>query len=763
MNNQSVLLGIRVIDLTQGPSAPRATALLADYGADVIRIRSRDGASELGFERIARSVFDRSKTVLELDLQSDVDVARLLSLVKSADVLVTSQQPMQLEGLGLDYAHIREVHPQLIFCELTSFGPPGSSDYVHLPAYEALIHAFVGTMAEQTGYREPPVYEGLPFAEIGWAYLAQIAILAALYRRRVDGHGRLVETSMLDGALTFMSMLWGHADSDDAQELMAAGAQRLFSRTVLTADDEYLGVHTGASGAFGRFVDVMGLSDRIAPSSTGVDIGVALTSEQQRILDEEVFDIFRQKSRKEWLEALLDADICAIPVLRPTEVFDEPQVRHNEMVTRVHTEDLGPVDQVAAPIRFAPAQVMDRQAPVPRSDPTVAKPLLSGVKVLDLGVWYAAGYSSRLLADLGADVVKIEPLGGDQMRGMRRPFQSAHSRKRSFVADLKHPLMGDVVNELMRWADVVHHNMRPGVAERLGMGFEQARSVNPSIVYLHAPGWGTTGPEVSRQSFAPLMSGYVGASYEAAGQFNPPVYPVGNEDPGGGMLGAMGILMALANLEGSRYIELPQLNAAMNQTAHIVRDPSGNVLGADRLDPLQLRLGPLDGLYSTSDGWICVVAKTADEIAALGELTGVDVSTLAATGTSEELSQRLSQSFSSRSTEHWLAELHAADVPAMAPVVTNNNRAFLMSTQNQMSRRVSEVAFGEYDRLRQLDSFIRVDGSAEVPFAHAPILGQHTAKLLGELGYSQSAIQKLEAAGAIYIAGHESESAAHAN
>ena len=154
--------------------------------------------------------------------------------------------------------------------------------------------------------------------------------------------------------------------------------------------------------------------------------------------------------------------------------------------------------------------------------------------------------------------------------------------------------------------------MRPGAAERLGLGYEQVRAVNPEVIYAYSPGWGSNGPDYRRQGFAPMYSGYVGASFEVAGRGNPPIMPTGNEDPGNGLLGAKGILMALLHRRRTgrgQYLEHPQINATMTHLAHVVRRPDGSVIGAAKLDGRQMGLGPLDRLYRTCDGWICVAAR----------------------------------------------------------------------------------------------------------------------------------------------------------
>ena len=109
-------------------------------------------------------------------------------------------------------------------------------------------------------------------------------------------------------------------------------------------------------------------------------------------------------------------------------------------------------------------------AAAPPDGDFTARPLLDGVHIVDMGAYYAGPYSSRLLGDLGADVIKLETLGGDQVRGLERVFRSASANKRSISANLKDPELEAAKRGLVEWADIIHHNMRPGAAERLGLG-----------------------------------------------------------------------------------------------------------------------------------------------------------------------------------------------------------------------------------------------------------------------------------------------------
>src|SRR5262249_14708589 len=168
------------------------------------------------------------------------------------------------------------------------------------------------------GHRAAPIFMGFPFASAGAASLAVIGALAALRRARQDGHGRHVATSLFDGALAYHSMMWGESDASvdalaNAPLAMAAPpAMRLITRSFECADGEYLGIHTGAVGAFGRAMTALGLDDRVPPSADGMDMGVPLTAEQVPILRDEIVDIFKTRPRAEWVDLFLDADVCAV-------------------------------------------------------------------------------------------------------------------------------------------------------------------------------------------------------------------------------------------------------------------------------------------------------------------------------------------------------------------------------------------------------------------------------------------------------------------
>jgi crotonobetainyl-CoA:carnitine CoA-transferase CaiB-like acyl-CoA transferase len=741
--------------------------MLADYGADVVWIEPPGGDPCRPHEPSAIAVFDRGKRSVVADLKVGPDRQRVLELADRAEVFVETWAPGTAARLGLGYDVLHARNPGLMYLSISGFGEDGRD--ADQPGYEAIVQALTGGMAEQPGHREGPIFLGWPFATLGAAYLGVIGVLAALYRRNQDGVGRHISTSLVDGALAYHSMMWGESDESLAEAEKAGGLQahhrvgttRHLARAFECSDGEYFGMNSGALGAFGRAITVLGLEDRIpATSETGLDLGVPITPEQQAIMLNEIPEIMRTKPRDEWVKLFLDADVGVAEILRPTEAFDTPQIVHNEMIVEVDDPVLGPIQQVGigAKLSRTPGEVRG-PAPVagqhtdavwaddagwPLPERTTAslntKPLLDGVKIVDFGAYIAGPYTSRLLGDLGADVIKVEPVYGDPVRGVERCFYTANANKRALAMDLKDPDLAKAIESLLRRSDVVTHNLRPGVAERLGLGYEQVHQLNPSLIYLYAPGWGSSGPAARRQSFAPLVSGYVGAAFESGGRFNAPMSPIGNEDPGNALLGAMGVMLALVERIRSgegQYVENSQLNSAMEHMAHIVRSVDGTVIGADRLDPVQLGLGPFERLYQTADSWVTVVAYEQKERTALLAALGVEQ-----IDDADAQGDAIMTAVADRKTAEIVAELRGVGVAAAEPVPRHMHNLMNDPEQRRIGR-VTELPHPTKGNIREIDVLLRVTEAARVAHRLAPEVGEHTTEILLDLGYPAEEIGAL--------------------
>jgi len=293
---------------------------------------------------------------------------------------------------------------------------------------------------------------------------------------------------------------------------------------------------------------------------------------------------------------------------------------------------------------------------------------------------------------------------------------------------------------------VVHHNLRPGAADRLGLDYDTVRAINPEIVYLYAPGWGSTGPFAMRQSFAPMLSGYVGVTYEIAGQFNPPLPPSANEDPGNGLLGAVGMLLALIHRQRTgvgQFVENPQLNASMGHMAHAVRRPDGSIIGTGRLDTLQMGFGPFERLYQTANGLIALVAyKDEDRQAALSALQ------VERFDDDDRQADAIADALYERDAADVLKVLEKAGVATAIPV-GRNVHTFMNDPEQRQNGRVAELPHPVKGNVRELHVLVRTSDAEQVPHRLAPELGEHTDEILGVVGYSATEIDALRKRGVI--------------
>lgn len=777
-----LLDGLLVIDCSTSQAHRRAGGVLADLHADVVIVEPVTGDEDRTASPVEYAVFNRGKRTVAF---GPGDTESLLALIRSADVVLIDEPGRLACGLP-SLPELRVAAPRTVIATVSAGA--GLEPFDRLPAHESLVQAGLGMMAEQLGHRSGPIYCAIPFATIGAAHLTAIGVLAALYRRSFDGIGRTVETSLADGVLAYMSMYWSDTDARPAgrasNAVRSTGApvtSRIVTGVFECADGEFLGISTPAAGAFGRFIAATGLDDRIGPSAHDRELMIELTDEERRIIVTEVPDLIASEPREIWVDRLLDADVCAIPQLRAGEIFDDRQAIDNGMVTMVDDSVLGPLEQIDMPMQFDGAPRRRRAAAPPAPSASVADelrrqrdrepfltgsgerhtgPVLDGIRIVDVGAYIAGPYSSRLLASLGADVIKIEPPKGDPLRGIPRMFRAGQANKRSLSIDLRSPVGRDVLSRLIGWADIVHHNMRSRVAADLGLTIEAIQAVNPAAIVGIAPGWAVAGPNADRQSLEPMMSGYVGAAFEVAGRYNPPVYPICNSDMGNGIIGAIGLLVGLLERQRSgraMSVVNPHLNAAMVHLAHVVRTTEGAVVGADRLDPMQLGVSTFDRLYQTEDGWIAIAARRRAEVEALAagvaelsgdESLGDEIRGARLLSDDERLGDRIAMVTISLPTARCLDVLVAAGVPCIVPsgVVMGD---FLNDPVHRASGRVVELESSTEGQVRELGRFLSISDSSETPVRIAPTLGQHSRSILHELAVPDDEVDRLIADGTV--------------
>ncbi len=768
---------LRVIDASQVMPGAITTMLLADHGADVIKIEPHGGA--FFAHDLTRKAWDRGKRSIEIDLEDAPARASLAGLIAGADIFIHSLESADAARLGLDRDTLARENPGLIVCALQAYGD--DTPFAGRPFGESLAAARLGTMIDKSSsFRPGPMYLGHPALHYGQAFLASISILAAVRARHLSGVGQLVEASLMDAMLAQspMNNWWQEAGlsyirTADAGAVDRFGHTRLVTAMFECADGLFLQIHTGGPGGFRAAMDVLGFGDRIQQVK-GAEMATPLNDEEYQIARVEIFDRMKTRPRDEWTRLFHAADVAALPVLEPAEILLDDQVAFVGQRITLDDPDFGTIQQAAPAVRFGKAQpgtptpapkvgadnaalpeilARPKKAAAPAGQPV--KHALEGLRILDFSSFFACGYAGRLMSDLGADVIKIETPDGDQMRPLPDVFDAAQRGKRGIVLNLKSPEGLAAAHKLVESADVVMHNLRPGKADKLGIGYDTLSAINPKLIYAYLPGYGSKGPKSLLKSFAPLVSGWTGLLYEGGGAGNPPTRSVfGNEDYNNGFLGAAAVLMALEARQHSGqgdYLECPQLHSSLWTTSEHFLDADDKVVYGMRLDKGQTGFNALDRIYQTTDGWVCICCRSDDRFAALAGAIGQPdlvadtrfASSAARLVQDAALEAILAPFFAAHSAEDAFAILDAAGAPAEIVRTTSWVKEALWADWAEQTDRVFEDKASIYGHIREFGLFNRLTGTPGVRKGSAPRLGEHTREILTEAGFTAQAIDDL--------------------
>lgn len=751
--------------------------LLADHGAQVIKVEPPGGAYFA--HDLPRKAWDRGKKSVELDIADAAQRDTLRRLIATADVFVHSLEPAEAVALGLDRESLAKSQPGVVVCALTAYG--SDTPFADRPHGESLAAALLGTMIDKgSALRKGPVYLGHPALHYGQAFVAAIDILAALRARRVTGEGQAVEASLLDSFLaqSCMNNWWNehgisYIKKGDSSARDRFGKTRLVTGLFECGDGLFLQMHTGGQGGFKSAFEVLGFGDRIQ-TVTAPEMSVPLTDDEYQIARVDIYDAFLTKPRDEWIKLFHAVDVAALPVLEPAEILLDDQVEFVGQRIELPDPDFGKIYQAAPAVRFAatpavqptPAPAVganngELQAllakPARGQSKTAGAPLgaaLNGIRVLDFSSFFAAGYGGRLLSDLGADVIKVETPDGDPMRPLSNCFDAAQRGKRDIVINLKSPEGLAIVHKLVATADVVVHNLRPGKADKLGIGYQTLSQINPRLVYAYLPGYGSKGPKSLLKSFAPLVSGWTGLLYEGGGEGNPPTPAVfGNEDYNNGFLGAVGMLMALerrAETGKGDYLECPQLHSSLFTTAEHFLDANKQVVYGMRLDAQQMGFNALDRLYKTKDDrFFCISCRDNKRFAALAKAIGKPelvadsrfATPQARNKNDAALLAVLEPAFAALTSEEAYAACNAHGAAGEIACQTPWLEDLFWADWAEKSGRVLEDKNSIYGHVRMIGILNRLSATPGVRRKSAPRLGEHTRELLGELGYAPAEIQ----------------------
>ena len=373
-----ILDGIRVLDLTRVLAGPWATQILADLGAEVIKVErpghgddTRQWGPPFLDDRDGRETSDsayflgcnRGKKSITLDIAAPEGRAIAKSLALRCDVLVENFKVDDLARHGLDYATLASEHPGLVYCSITGFGQDGP--YRDRPGYDFMIQGLGGLMSV-TGERDDlpgggPQKVGVAVSDLFTGMYSASAILAALFHRGRTGEGQRIDMALLDVQVAMLANLSSaYLCSGEIPQRMGNAHQAIVPYHVFRAADAFLIVAVGNDTQFARFCEVIGEPGFAADARFATNPGRVRHREE---LVDLIAARLRLRPAHEWLAALERASVPCGPINDLAQVFADPQVRHRGMEVRAPHPLAGEVRMVANPIKFSATPVPHDRAP----------------------------------------------------------------------------------------------------------------------------------------------------------------------------------------------------------------------------------------------------------------------------------------------------------------------------------------------------------------------------------------------------------------
>ena len=754
----SALGGLTVADVSGGLAAALCSMFLADNGARVVRVVFDDHDAVRHPPVFA--LYDRGKEVVRID---NGGAGGLGGILAGADVLLEDFAPSSQTRarLGLDMAGARR--SDLVHCSITAYGANGP--LAGEPADHDLVAARTGILASQpSGRGEGPIHVVHPVAYVGAGVLAALGISAALYRRERTGRGGRVATSLMAGALLYAPKVDGENVPVRRMNMTTQGGGPFYS-VFECADGEWIQLGCIHSG----FVDIaaaaLGVAEFIASNPEMGDGRWPRDEDARRRLFDKVAERIRTRSADEWIAELQAADVPCDRAQTAREAMSDPQILHNGLVRELDDPLFGKTLMTGPPINLSetPPKIRSARAAtavrpedldLPKSESARVSRApkaesarnadgdggglpLSGVRAMEMTNVIAGPVAGRLLADLGADMIKFESPFGDISRpGGGAGFISYNAGKRSVSVDTKTRAGAEVARRLAASADLILANMRPGATERMGLSEDFLRDANPRAVQTHITAYGWDGPYAQRPGVDPIAQALTGLQRAQGGAGGAPVYlsALAPCDYTGGALGALGAVLGL--LARERF--------GIGQKADTNLLAAGALMNADGFihydgktprplpDADQLGIGARRRLYRTSDGWIYLAADGQDDEAAQAA----------------EFWDGAEEALAQMSTAQALDELSALGI-SRAPVVENYARGFFQDPQAQANGMIAELTHPALGALKLSGSLVSFDGVGTLPKRYTPLLGEHTAEVLAELGYSGEGAAALYADGAV--------------
>ena len=786
MEHDHPLTGVRVVDLSTGIPGGYCAKLLADGGADVIKVESpQSDPLRHHSDGVLFEFLHTSSRGITLDLEVDDDRATLLALYQSADLVIESFEPGAIEAHGLGFDALAHANPRATMVSISNFGRGGP--WSNRPASEFTLLAQAGSTATRGLPGRPLINAGGRIGDWMGGVNAAVAALAALRRARSCGRGDHVDLSLLEAVTptcTNVQSLYGSMSGTyDAQP-------RLEIPSIEPTKDGYVGFCIFTGQQWIDFCVLIGHPE-LADDPDLANIGGRIAN------GERVLALIHEYTTAHTTQEVVEvATMLRIPVAPIGNGENIPTMDHfveREVFAknpgRGFVQPRVPYRIAGHPTRpFTPAPTLGQHEREIRNELARGRPAeegnappptpddewpLAGVRVVDMTAFWAGPYATYALACLGADVIHVESVQRpDGMRfGAVRPpsepewwewgptFHSANAGKRSITLDLTRDDGRTLLRRLIEQSDVLVENYSPRVMEQFGLTWDIVHAWNPRLVMVRMPAFGLDGPWRDRVGFAQTMEQASGMAWLTGYADTAPMNARGPCDPLAGLHSAFSALVGLQLRErtgAGSHIEATMVETALNAAAEQVIEWSAHGQLLSRDGNHHYGAGP-QGVYAVADtpegtmGAVAVCVETDAQWRALVELVDdARLSDLRVADRAQRLAARdlfdevLAEWCAPRRTDEAVLALLGAGVPA-APVVgarygdrnpQHDARGFFEAVDHAVigTHRIAAfpVVFGRQPPRR----FARP----------APRLGEHNREVLSELlGVDDAEIARLAA------------------
>jgi crotonobetainyl-CoA:carnitine CoA-transferase CaiB-like acyl-CoA transferase len=783
------LKGLRVVDHSSGIAGPYCSKLFADAGADVIKLETPNGDPLRTWSASGADLGGRDGPLFRYLNASKRSVVGVLDeagrnwegeggtdeLIAGADLLIEDLPPG-----AYDRDAMLARNPGLVVLTITPFGLTGPM--AGRPATGLTIQAESGSIGARGRPGREPYQAGGDIVSWTGGSFAAVASLAAVWRAQATGHGEHIDFSLQEvTALVtncYLDLMWGILGRPPA----VGALPNIETPSIEPTRDGFVGFTTYSAQQMSDFLLMIERPD-LRESGEFDQFAQRLG----RLDDwEEVVHAFTQKhSTPEIVELAQMLRIPVAPICNGKTMLEHEQVA----ARGVYVEDPSggfqrPIPpyridgRALAPPRRAP-RLGEHDGRIERRVPKRPKPggerrlPLRGMRIIDATTWWAGPIATQMLAMLGADVIHVESTqridGGRSVGGTFAAqheawwecsfiFLSANSNKRGITLDLSKPKGMAIFESLIAGADALVENFSPRVMEGFGVTWEKVQALNPRCHYVRMPAFGLDGPWREHVGFAATMEQMAGLSWLTGHTDDQPRIQRGPCDPLAGMHAAFALLVAMAERDESgrgHFVECSMLEAALNVTAEQVIEYTAHGHLMERQGNRSPEAAP-QGLYacighhvSENPQWLALSVASKAQWKALVDWLGrpewatrIGADLASRRGRQDEIDEALRRAFAKRDRIDCVEELIAAGVPA-APVVDPRT----LASHPQL------VARGFLEEVEHPVVGLQATMSAPFRFASverwltraAPVLGEHNAGLLHELGYNEDEIEALVA------------------